>query len=780
MAAKAKTKQIQPSSLVDCHLQVIGTGGGEVPPCLFLFTDSRRYLFNCGESVQRLCHEHKVKVSKLQDVFVTRVTWDNLGGLPGLAMTLRDIGLAKLGIHGCSSLEGFVSATRLFLSKEKIKLQSPEECTSATLLPDATYSDENVTIKTVELTLGEQYGSAGGQSDSDSDPSQGPQVKKAKSFSKCTSTAAFVCKLVDIPGKFNPQRALELGLSPGPIYKALVNGKAVTTQDGRVIQPSDIVGPTQKGPTFIILECPQLQFISLVTTHPLLQPDAFISTGQSVALIAHIAPPEVLDDEQYCKWMASFRPDTKHLVLNSTLCPSEVGIRAALKIQCPLHLLNPSVHHAPPTPEPRSDANADLKVFKIVPRESIMLGQTFMKYHLKPVAKSGVDISSVLRPLREDIAEKMAAIQSNPKLTHAILHPDKCSVVASSNNSNEPLEAEIQGTDILEQLPLLPIPSHTQPTTHLHPEDALITFLGTGASVPSKYRNVSGILVQTPSSGHMLLDCGEGTLSQIYRCFGQQHGDDIIRNLRTVFISHIHGDHHLGLISVLQRREKVLGIVESSSLGAASKSQKEEKTMVVGPVYLRRWLKEYRMKCERVSYKYVDSSTVMASTAGDSLKRGECQIQTVPVIHCKEAYGVILEHKRGWKIVYSGDTRPCSRLVHAGKDATLLVHEATFEDDLYADAQARNHSTISEALDIAKQMSPDFTILTHFSQRYPKVPQLLLTDDCLKSKVTIAFDCMSVRLKELQKLPSFLPAMKEIFAEDFEQDDANTTPVYSW
>jgi len=35
-------------------------------------------------------------------------------------------------------------------------------------------------------------------------------------------------------------------------------------------------------------------------------------------------------------------------------------------------------------------------------------------------------------------------------------------------------------------------------------------------------------------------------------------------------------------------------------------------------------------------------------------------------------------------------------------------------------------------------------------------------------------------LKELQKLPSFLPAMKEIFAEDFEQDDANTTPVYSW
>ena len=774
MAARMKTKQVQPSALVDCHLQVIGTGGGEVPPCLFLFTDSRRYLFNCGESVQRLCHEHKVKVSKLQDVFVTQVTWDNLGGLPGLAMTLRDIGVTKLGIHGSSSLEGFVSAARLFLSKEKIKLQSLEECTSATSLPDATYSDENITIKTIDLALGSQHGSAGGQSDSDSDPSQEPQLKKAKSVSKCTSTAVFVCKLVDIPGKFNVQRAKELGLSPGPNYKALVNGTAVTTPDGRVIQPSDVVGPTQKGPTFIILECPQLQFISLVTTHPLLQQDAFVSTGQSVALVAHIVPPEVLDDEEYCKWMASFGPDTKHLVLSSTLCPSELGIRDALKIQCPLHLLNPSVYHAPPTPELRSDAYAHLKAFKILPRESIVLGQTFLKYHLKPVTKIGVDVSGILKPLQEDIAEKVAAIQSNPKLTHAILHPDKCS---GSSNPDEHLEAEMKCADSLDQLPSLTVPSPILPAARLSPDDALITFLGTGASVPSKYRNVSGILVQTPDSGHVLLDCGEGTLSQIYRCFGRQHGDDIIRDLRTVFISHIHGDHHLGLISVLQRREKLLRLVESSTPSAVSESRKE-KAVVVGPVYLRQWLKEYRMKCEHLSLKFVDSSTVLESGAGDGLRRGEFQMQTVPVIHCREAYGAVVQHERGWKIVYSGDTRPCSHLVHAGKNATLLIHEATFEDDLYADALARNHSTISEALDIAKQMNPDFTILTHFSQRYPKVPQLLLTDDCPRSKVTIAFDCMSARLNELQKLPSFLPAMKEIFAEDFEQDD-NIIPSYS-
>ena len=38
----------------------------------------------------------------------------------------------------------------------------------------------------------------------------------------------------------------------------------------------------------------------------------------------------------------------------------------------------------------------------------------------------------------------------------------------------------------------------------------------------------------------------------------------------------------------------------------------------------------------------------------------------VPVIHNKHACGVSITHKSGWKIVYSGDTRPCQALVDAG------------------------------------------------------------------------------------------------------------------
>lgn len=48
-------------------------------------------------------------------------------------------------------------------------------------------------------------------------------------------------------------------------------------------------------------------------------------------------------------------------------------------------------------------------------------------------------------------------------------------------------------------------------------DDLEIVFLGTGSSIPSKYRNVSSIYFNLSSKGGLLLDCGEGTLAQLKR-----------------------------------------------------------------------------------------------------------------------------------------------------------------------------------------------------------------------------------------------------------------------
>ena len=86
-----------------------------------------------------------------------------------------------------------------------------------------------------------------------------------------------------------------------------------------------------------------------------------------------------------------------------------------------------------------------------------------------------------------------------------------------------------------------------------------LTFLGTGAGMPSPNRNVSGLALTFQDGSAWLFDCGEGTQHQLMRACGPQ-GQAVARalgseppagltiaRLRRVFISHLHGDHCLGL-----------------------------------------------------------------------------------------------------------------------------------------------------------------------------------------------------------------------------------------
>lgn len=49
------------------------------------------------------------------------------------------------------------------------------------------------------------------------------------------------------------------------------------------------------------------------------------------------------------------------------------------------------------------------------------------------------------------------------------------------------------------------------------------------------------------------------------------------------------------------------------------------------------------------------------------------------------------EAARLWKVVYSGDTPPCSQLAEAGRDCDLLIHEATMGDGYEEQAVAARH-----------------------------------------------------------------------------------------
>lgn len=76
----------------------------------------------------------------------------------------------------------------------------------------------------------------------------------------------------------------------------------------------------------------------------------------------------------------------------------------------------------------------------------------------------------------------------------------------------------------------------------------------------------------------------------------------------------------------------------------------------------------------------------------------------------------------------------------------MLIHEATMEDELSGEAVTKMHSTTSQAIQVGKLMGAKNIILTHFSQRYAKLPRF---NDNFEDNVSIAFDNMLVRLFNL-------------------------------
>lgn len=140
--------------------------------------------------------------------------------------------------------------------------------------------------------------------------------------------------------------------------------------------------------------------------------------------------------------------------------------------------------------------------------------------------------------------------------------------------------------------------------------------------------------------------------------------------------------------------------------------------------------------------RYMCSSVKLADNAEDIiyLLRG---LSSVPVLHCRDAFGIILSFRRlycpfchdlgrciakeatkcicdsPFIVVYSGDTRPSNYLAMVGKGCDILVHESTFPDALADDARKKRHSTVGEAYGMAQRMAVEgLLILTHFSQRY--------------------------------------------------------------
>jgi ribonuclease Z len=107
---------------------------------------------------------------------------------------------------------------------------------------------------------------------------------------------------------------------------------------------------------------------------------------------------------------------------------------------------------------------------------------------------------------------------------------------------------------------------------------------------------------------------------------------------------------------------------------------------------------------------------------------------------------VLGKPRSGRKIVYTGDTGPSKAIIELAKNSDLLIHEATFENEMEERALEDGHSTPNIAAKTAKAANVKRLILTHISARYKNVNMLVQQAKKIFTNTDVAEDFLKIDL----------------------------------
>ena len=298
-----------------------------------------------------------------------------------------------------------------------------------------------------------------------------------------------------------------------------------------------------------------------------------------------------------------------------------------------------------------------------------------------------------------------------------------------------------------------------------------VVFLGTAGSVPTPKRSLPAILIKRKGE-QLLFDCGEGVQKQIIIAGASFH------KKMKVFITHMHGDHVLGLP----------GLIQTMAL-----LDRDKKLEIYGPTGIRKF-----MECIRETVQFGLTFPIEIHEIGEAgtvCKEQEYTVQAIWANHVTPslAYALVeeprpgkfypekakalgvpegplwgqLQHgkavrlsdgrivkpedvlgspRRGRKIVYTGDTRPFDGLAEFAANADLLVHDATLDDELAERAEEDGHSTPSQAAKIAEKAKAKRLVLTHISARYKNTSKLLKQAKKIFKNTFVAEDFLEIEI----------------------------------
>jgi ribonuclease Z len=266
-----------------------------------------------------------------------------------------------------------------------------------------------------------------------------------------------------------------------------------------------------------------------------------------------------------------------------------------------------------------------------------------------------------------------------------------------------------------------------------------LTILGCSSQQPTRLRNHGAYLLRWNNEG-LLFDPGEGTQRQFI--FANIAPPTVTR----IFVSHFHGDHCLGLGSMLMRLnlDKVThpihvyypasGKVYFDRLryGTVYHEQirviehpieqdglvHEDEAFRIEAYRLEHGIDNFAYRVQETPRRKFDQHKL--KTAGlsgfsirDMIQDGVCQVHGVT--HYLKDYSQLVP---GNIFAFVVDTKFCQNAILAARGADLLLCESTYLDQERALAQRHNHMTALQAGLVAQEAQAKMLVLTHFSARY--------------------------------------------------------------
>jgi ribonuclease Z len=295
-----------------------------------------------------------------------------------------------------------------------------------------------------------------------------------------------------------------------------------------------------------------------------------------------------------------------------------------------------------------------------------------------------------------------------------------------------------------------------------------VRVLGTGAALPTPERRTSATAVLY--EGEMLLfDCGEGTQLQLRKA-SLRHG-----RLSRVFITHMHGDHVIGIMGLLMTmelsgRERPIELYGPAALADyVTTSARLLSTGFRYPIIFHEARSgiicqtgTYTIECLPLNHRILTYGyafqerdkpgtfdVARAEALGipkgplyGHLQRGEPV--TLADGRTISPHEVLGPPKRGRRIGYCLDTRPCPEATLLARDADLLLYDSTLAPGAEQEAAEKGHSTSWQAAMLAKEAGVKRLLLTHISARYTDGRELLNGLEGLHDDIVMGRDLMEL------------------------------------